>query len=91
MALTDREKGNASLRGTKTHQNLKEAFAVESQANPRYLQFAGVAEREGQPEVAGLFRGIAEGETRSAHGHLDYLKRWAIPRPISQSAIRCAT
>jgi rubrerythrin len=45
-----------SLNGTKTHQNLKEAFAGESQANRRYLYFAKVADVEGQPEIAGLFR-----------------------------------
>jgi len=68
-----------SLRGTKTHKNLKEAFAMESQANRRYLYFAKVAEEEGQPETAGLFREIAEGETASAHGHLDYLKQVGDP------------
>ena len=64
----------ASLKGTKTHQNLKEAFAGESQANRRYLYFAKIADLEGHPDVAGLFRDTAEGETGHAHGHLDYLK-----------------
>ncbi len=64
----------ASLKGTKTHQNLKDAFAGESQANRRYLYFAKIADVEGQPEIAGLFRDTAEGETGHAHGHLDYLK-----------------
>ena len=72
----------ANLKGTKTHQNLKDAFAGESQANRRYLYFAKVADVEGQPEIAGLFRDTAEGETGHAHGHLDYLKRSAIRRPI---------
>ncbi len=62
------------LKGTQTHQNLKEAFAGESQANRRYLYFAKVADVEGYPEVAGNFRETAEGETGHAHGHLDYLK-----------------
>ena len=62
------------LKGTQTHQNLKDAFAGESQANRRYLYFAKVADVEGQPEIAGLFRDTAEGETGHAHGHLDYLK-----------------
>ena len=62
------------LKGTKTHQNLKDAFAGESQANRRYLYFAKVADVEGYPEVAGNFRETAEGETGHAHGHLDYLK-----------------
>ena len=62
-----------SLKGTKTHENLKAAFAGESQANRRYLYFANKADVEGQPEVAALFRSTAEGETGHAHGHLDYL------------------
>jgi rubrerythrin len=61
------------LKGTKTHQHLKDAFAGESQANRRYLYFANKADVEGQPEVASLFRATAEGETGHAHGHLDYL------------------
>ena len=62
------------LEGTKTVQNLKDAFAGESQANRRYLYFAKSADIEGYPDVAGLFRDTAEGETGHAHGHLDYLK-----------------
>ena len=69
----------ADLKGTKTHDNLKEAFAGESQANRRYLYFAKVADVEGQPDVAGLFRDTAEGETGHAHGHLDYLKQVGDP------------
>ena len=64
----------ADLNGSKTHQNLKDAFAGESQANRRYLYFAKAADVEGYPDVAGLFRDTAEGETGHAHGHLDYLK-----------------
>ncbi|MFM2125517.1 MAG: hypothetical protein RL328_1968 [Acidobacteriota bacterium] len=64
----------AALKGTKTHQNLKDAFAGESQANRRYLYFAKQADVEGYPDIAGLFRDTAEGETGHAHGHLDYLK-----------------
>ncbi|HET6371873.1 MAG TPA: rubrerythrin family protein [Candidatus Polarisedimenticolia bacterium] len=67
------------LKGTKTHDNLKEAFAGESQANRRYLYFAKVADIEGQPDVAGLFRDTADGETGHAHGHLDYLKQVGDP------------
>jgi rubrerythrin len=69
----------ADLKGTKTHQNLKEAFAGESQANRRYLYFAKQADIEGYPEIAGLFRDTAEGETGHAHGHLDYLKKVGDP------------
>ena len=64
----------ASLKGSKTHQNLKDAFAGESQANRRYLYFAKQADIEGYPDVGGLFRDTAEAETGHAHGHLDYLK-----------------
>ncbi len=67
------------LKGTKTHKNLKEAFAGESQANRRYLYFAKIADVEGHPEVAGNFRDTAEGETGHAHGHLDYLKKVGDP------------
>ena len=64
----------ANLKGSKTHKNLKDAFAGESQANRRYLYFAKVADVEGQPDIAGLFRDTAEGETGHAHGHLEYLE-----------------
>ncbi len=64
----------AELKDSKTLENLKEAFAGESQANRRYLYFAKVADVEGYPEVASNFRETAEGETGHAHGHLDYLK-----------------
>ena len=64
----------SNLNGTKTHENLKAAFAGESQANRRYLYFAKVADIEGYPEIASNFRETAEGETGHAHGHLDYLK-----------------
>ena len=67
------------LNGTKTHENLKEAFAGESQANRRYLYFADKADIEGHPEIAGNFRDTAEGETGHAHGHLDYLKQEGDP------------
>ena len=63
-----------SLDGTQTHENLKAAFAGESQANRRYLYFAKVADIEGYPDIAGNFRDTADGETGHAHGHLDYLR-----------------
>ena len=52
-----------TLKGTKTHTNLKDAFAGESQANRRYLYFAKQADVEGYPGIAGNFRDTAEGET----------------------------
>jgi rubrerythrin len=77
-----------SLKGTKTHDNLKAAFAGESQANRRYLYFANKADVEGQTEIASLFRSTAEGETGHAHGHLDYLAQVGDPAtdmPIGSS------
>ncbi len=67
------------LKGSKSFENLKEAFAGESQANRRYLYFARQADVEGYPDVAGLFRDTAEGETGHAHGHLDFLKEVGDP------------
>ena len=83
----------ADLKGSKTHENLKAAFAGESQANRRYLYFAKVADVEGYPEVAGNFRETAEGETGHAHGHLDYLKKVGDPAtdlPIGDTALNLA-
>ena len=75
---------------SKTHQNLKAAFAGESMANRRYLYFAKQADVEGLPDIAGLFRDTAEGETGHAHGHLDYLKKVGDPAtglPIGDTQI----
>ncbi|MBF0425209.1 MAG: rubrerythrin family protein [Magnetococcales bacterium] len=54
----------------KTKDNLKTAFAGESQANRKYLAFAKKAEQEGFPVIASLFRAVAEAETIHAHTHL---------------------
>ena len=62
------------LRGTKTHENLKAAFAGEAQANRRYLYFARLADSEGHAEVAELFREVAQHETGHAFGHMRFLK-----------------
>jgi rubrerythrin len=62
-----------SVKGTKTEQSLKEAFAGESQANRRYLYFANQADIAGANDVATVFRSTAEGETGHAHGHMEYL------------------
>jgi rubrerythrin len=74
-----------SLEGSKTHENLKEAFAGESQANRRYLYFARKADIEGYPEIAGLFRDVAEGETGHAFGHFDFLKE--VGDPVTGSKV----
>ena len=68
-----------SLAGSKTVQNLKDAFAGESQANRRYLYFAQKADVEGYNDVAAVFRSTAEGETGHAHGHLEVLEEVGDP------------
>ena len=69
----------ANLAGSKTLENLKAAFAGESQANRRYLYFAKQADIEGYPGIASNFRETAEGETGHAHGHLDYIRKVGDP------------
>ncbi len=79
----------SDLNGSKTHQNLKDAFSGESQANRRYLYFAKQADVEGLPDVAGLFRDTAEGETGHAYGHLDFLRKVGDPatdKPIGNTS-----
>ncbi|HET9882285.1 MAG TPA: rubrerythrin family protein [Candidatus Binatia bacterium] len=68
-----------NLAASKSHQNLKEAFAGESQANRRYLYFARIADIEGYPDIGGLFRDTSEAETGHAFGHLDFLKEVGDP------------
>jgi rubrerythrin len=78
------------LQHSKTFNNLKEAFAGESMANRRYLYFARQADVEGHPDLAGLFRDTAEGETGHAHGHLDYLRKVGDPAtglPIGETKL----
>jgi rubrerythrin len=79
FSLTPKEISMAALKGSKTEDNLKAAFAGESQANRRYLYFANKADVEGQPDVAALFRSTAEGETGHAHGHLEWLEQCGDP------------
>ncbi len=67
------------LKGSKTEENLKAAFAGESQANRRYLYFAQKADVEGYNDVSAVFRSTAEGETGHAHGHLEYLEQSGDP------------
>ena len=68
-----------SFKDSQTEQNLKDAFAGESQANRRYLYFAAKADVEGYNDVAAVFRSTAEGETGHAHGHLEYLEETGDP------------
>ncbi len=72
---------------SKTEDNLREAFAGESQANRKYLAFAKKAEDEGYKQVAKLFRAAAEAETIHAHNHLRELKGVKSTRENLQEAI----
>ncbi|MBK5967677.1 MULTISPECIES: rubrerythrin family protein [Thiorhodovibrio] len=77
------------LKGSKTEQCLRDAFAAEARANRRYLYFAAKADVEGFNDVAALFRSAAEGETGHAHGHLEYLEAIGDPDtglPIGSTA-----
>jgi rubrerythrin len=83
----------ASLKGSKTEQSLKEAFAGESQANRRYLYFAQKADVEGFNDVSAVFRSTAEGETGHAHGHLEFLEAVGDPatgKPIGDTKLNLA-
>lgn len=80
MAASTHIVGSMSeLRGTRTEQNLRDAFVAESSASRRYLFFAQQADVEGQPAAAALFRSIAEHETGHALGHYDYLAELGDP------------
>lgn len=79
----------SSLSGSKTFENLKEAFAGESQANRRYLYFAQKADVEGYNDVSAVFRSTAEGETGHAHGHLEFMEAVGDPatgKPIGKTS-----
>ena len=69
----------AQLKGSRTEQCLKEAFAIESQVQLRYTYFANKADLEGLSDVAALFRSSAQGETGHAHGHLEFLEQAGDP------------
>jgi rubrerythrin len=58
---------------SKTTENLKAAFAGESQANRNYLYYAKIAEKEGNEQIAKLFRAVAAAETVHAHNHKSIL------------------
>jgi rubrerythrin len=83
------EKPMPSLKSSKTMENLKAAFAGESQANRRYLYFAQKADVEGYNDVSAVFRSTAEGETGHAHGHLEFLEEVGDPatgKPIGSTS-----
>lgn len=64
----------ASIKGTKTEQNLLKAFAGESQARTRYTYFASVAKKEGYEQIAGVFLETAEQEKEHAKKFFKYLE-----------------
>ena len=63
----------AELKGSKTEQCLKEAFAGESQARNKYAYFASAAKKEGYEQIAAIFLEIAEQEKEHAKLHLKLL------------------
>ncbi|WP_048602010.1 rubrerythrin family protein [Rubeoparvulum massiliense] len=71
------------LQGTKTLDNLKAAFAGESQANRRYQYFAKQADTEGLAEVSAVFERISKGETAHAFGHFDQLLKHGAGDPVT--------
>jgi rubrerythrin len=78
-----------ALSGSKTLDNLKHAFASESEANRQYLYFARRADIEGYPDIGGLFRDTSKAETGHAFGHLDFMKEVGDPatgKPIGDTA-----
>lgn len=76
------------LKGSRTAQCLKDAFAGEAKANRRYAYFAAKADIEGFNDVAALFRSAADGENGHAFGHLEYLEALGDPetgQPIGRT------
>lgn len=64
----------ASVKGTKTEQNLLKSFAGESQARMRYNYFASVAKKEGFEQISGLFTETADNEKEHAKVFFKYLE-----------------
>ncbi len=69
----------ADFKGLDTHEHLKKAFSGEAGTVQRYQYFAKIADIEGYPDVAQLFRDLAEGGLHNTHGNLDYLKQVGDP------------
>jgi rubrerythrin len=67
------------LAESKTIENLRTAFAGESQANRRHTYFSRRADEEGFPEIATLFRSVAEGETAHSLRHFDFMRKIGDP------------
>jgi rubrerythrin len=73
------------LAESKTIENLRSAFAGESQANRRYTYFSRKADEEGFPEIAALFRSVSEGETAHALRHFDYMRK--VGDPVTKAPV----
>ena len=73
------------LAKSKTIENLRAAFAGESQANRRYTYFSRRADEEGYPEISTLFRSVSEGETAHALRHFDFMK--TVGGPVTKVAV----
>jgi rubrerythrin len=79
----------AELKGSQTHENLRQLFALEAQAHVRALYFAKIAEFEGHPETARLFREAADALRLHSEGHLDFLREVGDPLndlPLGETA-----
>ena len=63
-----------NLKGSKTEQNLRDAFAGESQARNKYTYFASKAKKEGYVQIASIFEETANNEKEHA-------PCWPMPRP----------
>jgi rubrerythrin len=79
----------ADLKGSQTHENLRQLFALEAQAHVRALYFAKIAEFEGHPETARILREAAEALRLHSDGHLDFLREVGDPLndlPLGETA-----
>ena len=68
-----------ALKGTKTEQNLKTAFAGESQAHTKYLYYASKAKKDGFEQIAGFFEETARNEKEHAKIWFKFLHGGDIP------------
>jgi rubrerythrin len=87
--MNRRPTGVPELRGTRTHENLEHAFALDARAAQLCARFARVAEIEGFPQLSRVLREVAEAQGLFAGGHLDFLVRAGDPLtggPLGESA-----
>jgi rubrerythrin len=77
----------SSLANKRTLNNLKTAFAGESQANRRYIYFAKKADIEGHADISAAFHRISDGETSHAFGHFDMLLKHGAGDPVTNMPV----